>query len=115
MTTDIKNFVRSEFNFEEDVGAVVVGFDEYISYPKILRACNYLSRPDCLFLATNTDESFPMEIPLVVPGTGTMVKAIETPSQRIPQVFGKPFPPMFQAISKHCEINPERTLMVGDR
>jgi len=115
METDIKSYISSEFKFEDDIGAVVVGFDEYISYPKILQACNYLSRPDCLFLATNTDETFPMEIPLVVPGTGTMVKAIQTPSGRIPQVFGKPFPPMLQAISKHCDIIPERTLMVGDR
>jgi len=115
MDTDIKDFVRGTFNFEEDIGAVVVGFDEHISYPKILHACNYLSKPDCLFLATNTDETFPMEIPLVVPGTGTMVKAVQTPSQRTPQVFGKPFPPMFQAISKQCDIIPERTLMVGDR
>merc|ERR1712071_367115 len=115
METDIKSYISSEFKFEDDIGAVVVGFDEYISYPKILQACNYLSRPDCLFLATNTDETFPMEIPLVVPGTGTMVRAVQTASQRTPEVFGKPFAPMFQAISKRCEIIPERTLMVGDR
>jgi len=115
MDTDIKDFVKNGIKFEDDIGAVVIGFDEYISYPKILKACNYLSRPDCMFLATNTDETFPMEIPLVVPGTGTMVRAVQTASQRTPEVFGKPFAPMFQAISKRCEMKPERTLMVGDR
>lgn len=114
METGIKDFVRSDIKFEDGIGAVVVGFDEYISYPKILKAANYLSKPDCLFLATNTDETFPMDS-LVVPGTGTMVRAVQTASSRIPEVFGKPSFPMFEAISKHCDIVPERTLMVGDR
>ena len=115
MEMDIKTFVKTDIQFQKDIGAVVVGLDEFISYPKILKASNYLANPECMFLATNTDETFPMEIPLVVPGTGTMVRAIQTASQREPRVFGKPFTPMFEAISKHSCLVPERTLMIGDR
>jgi len=69
-------------------------------------------------LASNADETFPTEAhELAVPGTGTMVTAIKTPSGREPQVFGKPFTAMFEAISETAErpIVPSRTLMIGDR
>lgn len=108
-------YVKQDLEGEEDVGAVVIGFDEHISYPKIMKAANYLADPNCLFLASNADETFPMEIPLVVPGTGVMVRAVETAAQRKAKVFGKPSTAMFEAISAKCNVVPERTLMIGDR
>lgn len=115
MEVPIQTYTSGKIEFEENIGAVVVGFDEHISYPKMLKAANYLSHPDCLFLATNSDETFPVDGPLVVPGTGTMVTAVATCSQRQPQVFGKPFRAMFEAISQRAAIEPQRTLMIGDR
>ncbi|KAK4011231.1 glycerol-3-phosphate phosphatase [Daphnia magna] len=115
MATDMPTYVNGQIELESEIGAVVIGFDEHLSYPKILKAANYLANPNCLFLASNADETFPMEIPLVVPGTGVMVKAVETASQRTAKVFGKPSVAMFEAISKQCKINPQRTLMIGDR
>lgn len=111
----MQHYVNGKIEMDEDIGAVVIGFDEHLSYPKILKASNYLADPKCLFLASNADETFPMEIPLVVPGTGVMVRAIETASQRKAKVFGKPSVPMFEAISKQSKIDPNRTLMIGDR
>lgn len=116
MTNDMQYYVNgSKIEFEKDIGAVVIGFDEHLSYPKILKAANYLANPDCLFLASNADETFPMEIPLVVPGTGVMVRSVETASQRTAKVFGKPSTAMFEAISQESKIDPKKTLMVGDR
>lgn len=48
---------------DPEVGAVAVGFDREFSYDKLVRATTYLANPDCLFLATNTDEKY------MVPGT----------------------------------------------
>ena len=52
---------------EPGVGAVIIGFDEHMSYSKMTKAATYLMDEDCLFLATNTDENFPGET-IMYPG-----------------------------------------------
>ena len=45
-----------------------------------------------------------------------MVAAVKTAAGREPIVMGKPHPPMFEVVKKaHPDINPERTIMIGDR
>uniref|UniRef100_H3AG72 Phosphoglycolate phosphatase n=1 Tax=Latimeria chalumnae TaxID=7897 RepID=H3AG72_LATCH len=52
---------------DPEVSAVVVGFDEHFSYLKLTRALRYLSDPDCLFVATNTDTRLPLEGGTAIP------------------------------------------------
>ncbi|XP_069784331.1 glycerol-3-phosphate phosphatase [Narcine bancroftii] len=96
------------------VAAVLVGFDEHFSYLKLCRASRYLRDPACLFLATNTDTLLPLEAG-GVPGTGCLVKAVEAASNRTAYVIGKPNDFMFKCIVKEHGIDPDRTIMVGDR
>ncbi|KAK9508606.1 hypothetical protein O3M35_006132 [Rhynocoris fuscipes] len=59
--------VKDYFQKDPDVNAVIVGHDIYFSYPKMIKACNYLTDPNCLFIATNTDPSLPVSENLINP------------------------------------------------
>ena len=53
---------------------------------------------------------------LTISGTGALVSAVATAAGRDPVVMGKPHPAMFEEVRKsHPEIDPKRTLMIGDR
>ncbi|XP_042876222.1 glycerol-3-phosphate phosphatase-like isoform X2 [Penaeus japonicus] len=101
---------------EPGVGAVVVGFDSHLSFPKIVRATSHLKDPDCLFIATNRDEWFPnTNTDLLIPSAGCMVSCVEVVVQRPPLVIGKPSKNMFSILSEKHPLQASRTLMIGDR
>lgn len=110
----LQQFLNNDFHPEKNVGAVIIGFDEHFSFPKMTKAASYLNDKNCLFIATNTDERFPMEH-YVIPGTGSIVKAVETCAERQATVIGKPNSFMCEDLIKNNIIIPERTLMIGDR
>lgn len=108
---------QCDIELEEDVGAVVVGFDNQISFPKLARACSYAKRENCMFIASNGDETYPhLDKNIVVPGPGAYVAAIEAVTGKEPIALGKPFTFFFDMIRKmHPDIDPKRTVMIGDR
>lgn len=113
MILPFDELVRS-FVPESGIGAVIVGFDEHFSLPKMMKAVTYLDKPDCIFIATNTDERFPMP-GKVIPGTGSFVRSIETAAERAAIIMGKPNPAICEVLKKEYNIVPGRTLMIGDR
>ncbi|EEB11037.1 Pyridoxal phosphate phosphatase, putative [Pediculus humanus corporis] len=117
--SNLENYVNTKLKIEPDVGAVVIGFDEHFSYPKILKAATYLSDPDCHFIATCADECLPvkkdMGINNVFPGSGAFVSCLEAVSGRKAFILGKPNKYMLQDIIKVHNIDPSKTLMIGDR
>lgn len=116
----------------ENVGAVLVGYEKHFNYTKLMKAANYLvGNPNCFFLATNEDETFPGPNPSVtIPdagnfsdsyalstdySSGPIVAAIRVACGREPITMGKPNSPAFEYISRKWKIDPSQTLMIGDR
>ncbi|XP_059388041.1 glycerol-3-phosphate phosphatase [Carassius carassius] len=100
---------------DNEVRAVLVGFDEHFSYMKLNRALQYLCNPDCQFVGTNMDTRLPLEGGKTIPGTGCILRAVETAAQRQAQVVGKPSNFIFDCVASQFGLDPERCLMVGDR
>lgn len=114
---DLKNDLN-DLNSNSIVDAVIVGYDPKINYYKIATAMRHLAvKEKCLFIATNTDSSFP-DTKGLLPGTGVIVSAVATAAGRDPIVVGKPNRMVIDLIEREhfngCWER-ERTLVVGDR
>uniref|UniRef100_A0A1I7T5C1 Pribosyltran domain-containing protein n=1 Tax=Caenorhabditis tropicalis TaxID=1561998 RepID=A0A1I7T5C1_9PELO len=123
---DIKNdYTEGDFINEVDVKskipkAVVVSFDSHFSYPKLMKAANFLADPSVEFLVCNEDSTFPGPIPgMILPETGPWSSAIQNVSGRKPDiVFGKPHKEMADFLKSRVDparFDSRRTVMFGDR
>jgi len=106
----------SHFEVDPEIGAIVVGLDTKITYTKVAFALLHLqSDPNCLFVATNPDNTFPSAGGRILPGGGTMVKMVEYCSQKTPVIVGKPSQWFLDEIIETYKLDRSRTLMVGDK
>lgn len=98
---------------DNDVKAVVVGFDRFFNITKLTIATTYILKRGCLFFATNTDAVFPSQ-KYPIPGTGSIVKAISFATSTEPIVTGKPYSPMFKVLQEQYDLKAEESIMIGD-
>jgi HAD superfamily hydrolase (TIGR01450 family) len=90
---------------------VVVGHDEGLTYDD-LRNATLAARRGADLLATSRDPTLPMPDGLW-PGTGAILAAIETGSEREATIVGKPEPQLFYTALDR--LGEGSTLVVGDR
>jgi len=98
---------------DENVPLVVASMDREVTYDKLKRA-TLLIRSGARFIATNLDPTNPSEEGLL-PGTGSMIIALETASGVKATAIGKPEPTMYQLAMEQMGACPETTAAIGDR
>lgn len=99
---------------DESVSCVLIGFDIDFNYKKLAKAFTYLRDPTTLFIATNSDLTYPCN-GTVFPGTGALVSTLSSSSGRQPVIVGKPMQTMMDVIIQKYGLDRSRTCMVGDR
>ncbi|MDH5816211.1 MAG: HAD-IIA family hydrolase [Candidatus Nezhaarchaeota archaeon] len=92
---------------------VVVGLDFDFNYQKLLKASREIRR-GAKFIATNIDATIPVEGD-IMPGAGSIVKAVEVASGVKPLVVGKPSKIALKEALRCLKLKPEEILVVGDR
>jgi len=107
---------RTTHRAEDQPAAVVQGFAPEIGWADLAEACFALAErpgePEIPWIATNTDWTIPLERGLA-PGNGTLVSAVHTAVQRLPEFAGKPETPIFEAA--FARFASRAALMIGDR
>lgn len=101
-----------KFNINK-IEYVVVGLDVNFNFNKLFLAQQAILK-GAKFIATNYDATYPTEKG-IMPGGGSIVKAIETAASVKPLVIGKPKTYTLKAILKITNTSPENTFLVGDR
>ncbi|RLF21295.1 MAG: HAD family hydrolase [Thermoprotei archaeon] len=92
---------------------VVAGLDFDFNYAKLRDASREVRR-GARFVATNTDATVPVEHD-VLPGAGSIVKAIEVASGVKPIVVGKPSKIALREAMRRLKVKPSEVVVVGDR
>lgn len=96
----------------DEADLVVVGWDPGFDFQALRRASS-AARNGALFVATNSDATFPHEHDLW-PGAGSILAAVETAAGRRAEVMGKPHAPMMEEAERRLDGR-HRIAMVGDR
>jgi HAD superfamily hydrolase (TIGR01450 family) len=101
---------------DDNPDAVVQGFAPHIGWQDLAEASFALAerpgRDPLPWIATNTDWTLPLERGLA-PGNGTLVSAVHTAVQRLPEFAGKPEPAIFESAFER--FGTRDALMIGDR
>jgi 4-nitrophenyl phosphatase len=94
------------------VQAVVAGVDPQMTYLRIAAAADCV-RAGALFIATNRDPVYPVEVGLR-PGAGSIVAAIEVASSVAPTTIGKPEPLLMEEAAHAVGRDPREGIVIGD-
>jgi 4-nitrophenyl phosphatase len=108
-----KGFCPLESSQEGDVLAVVAGLDRGLTYEKLRTAAKFVQN-GALFIGTNNDHTLPTPEGQI-PGAGAILAALQTATKQQPVIIGKPEPEMYRWAIELMGIQPEDTLVVGDR
>ena len=98
---------------DKDAAVVIASIDFNLSYEKIKHA-SLLIQSGSVFIGTNPDRTLPTPEGLI-PGSGTIIGALEIASGKKAKFIGKPEPLLYQMAFQKLDLLPEETLAIGDR
>lgn len=105
-----------DLRLDDNIKNVVVGMDIHFNYRKLSKAMVYITNKNCKFIATNSDATFPLAPGIFIPGAGSIVESVSCGAGKKPDiVIGKPSKYMMDIILKKYNLNPSKSLMIGDR
>jgi len=95
------------------VDVVVASLDYSLTYAKLKQA-SLLIQSGCDFIGTNSDPTLPTPEGLI-PGSGTVIGALEIASGKKARMIGKPEPLLYEMAMDRLGCKPDETLAIGDR
>jgi 4-nitrophenyl phosphatase len=98
---------------EENVIAVVAGYDRQITFTKLSKA-TALVRKGAPFYGTNPDKTFPTPEGLG-PGAGAFLAFLEASTGIKPIIAGKPYPTLYNLAIRRLGLPANQILAIGDR
>ena len=96
-----------------DAKVVIASLDYSLTYDK-LKTASLLIQSGCDFIGSNPDVTLPTPEGFI-PGSGTVISALEIASGKRAKIIGKPEPLLYQMALKMLGVLPEQTLAIGDR
>lgn len=106
-----EDLAKEGFTFDTPPQAVLVGYDEAVSFWEVKEAVQWLER-GVPFLATNSDPFFSF-LGERAPATGSLLRAIEEASGKKALVLGKPNPYFFEIATRGID-NTLQMVVIGN-
>ena len=98
----------------ENIDCVVVGFDRFLTYQKVEKACELLTRPEVDFVGTNPDLCCPTSFGFM-PDCGAICDFIGSSVKKTPYYAGKPNKEIVEMCLRQVNASKEEVIVVGDR
>lgn len=112
---ELRSFqLRVTEEYEEGIQAVVVGYDNELTYEKVAIACRLLQEKRLPYFGTNPDLACPVPFGMI-PDCGAICQMIKCAIQRDPIYLGKPSGEIVSLCLQEGGFKREQTVVVGDR
>lgn len=98
---------------EEEVSAVVVGFDTELTSEKLRKTSELLTK-GIPFIATNPDLACPVSFGYI-PDCGSICQMLTNATAQTPTYIGKPNATMIELVMSKWNCTKEETVVIGDR
>lgn len=98
---------------EEDIEAVLVGFDTELTSEKLRKTSELLTRR-LPFIATNPDLACPVHFGFI-PDCGSICQMLTNATEQVPVYIGKPNSLMVDLAMKKYSCDKKETVVIGDR